>query len=133
MAKRPRAVVKLPPEVHARFKCIDCSVNVFDVGDWYMADPEIWNCLGLGWTDNLCIPCLQKRLGRPFRRNWQDVTPAQIYPWSPGVSRRAYAAMGIDIDAAIRDAKKREERKREARNRRRRELYKLREAAKAAA
>jgi hypothetical protein len=89
MAKRPRAVVKLPPEVHARFKCIDCSVNILDVGDWYMADPEIWNGLGLGWTDNLCIPCLQERLGRPFRRNWQDVTPAQIYPWSPGVSRRA--------------------------------------------
>jgi hypothetical protein len=53
-----------------------------------------------------------------------------LEPWS--VTPRN-AAMGIDIDAAIRDSKKREERKREARNRRRRELYKLREAAKAAA
>jgi hypothetical protein len=126
IAKQP---VELPAEVHARFNCKDCPVNVLDVGDWYMAWPEIWKGLGLGWHDNLCIPCLQKRLGRPFRDGWQDVVPAQSYPWSPGISRRTWAAIGIDIDAVIRDQEKREARKRKARNKRRRELYRERRAA----
>jgi hypothetical protein len=63
MTIKTRKVEKLPPEEHARYKCNDCDDNVLDVGDWYLANPDIWRGLGLEWDDNLCIPCLQKRLG----------------------------------------------------------------------
>src|SRR5215469_1209620 len=48
--------------------CNDCGIDVLAIGDWYMATSEIWEKqLGLGWNDNLCIACLQKRLGRKAR------------------------------------------------------------------
>src|SRR5262245_29613061 len=50
-----------PQRVIPEFICNDCSVNVLEIGDWYLARPEIWeNELGLGWGDNLCIACLEK-------------------------------------------------------------------------
>jgi hypothetical protein len=49
----------------ARFKCNDCGVNVIKTGDFYMLNPEIWeDQLHLSWTDNLCVTCLEKRIGR---------------------------------------------------------------------
>jgi len=76
MGKRERVV--LPPEVLARFVCLDCGVNVVESGDWYMARPEIWDGLGLGWHDNLCVACLEARLGRRLRPGTcGDVHPAQ--------------------------------------------------------
>ena len=46
-----------------KFFCNDCKVDVVAIGDWYMSPPEVWKRLGLGWSDNLCIACLTKRLG----------------------------------------------------------------------
>ncbi len=59
-----------PPQ----FACNDCGVDVLAIGDWYMARPEVWHKLGLTWSDNLCVACLDRRLGRPARA-WQDITP----------------------------------------------------------
>ena len=57
-----------------KFLCNDCRVDVLVSGDWYMAAPQLWKKqLGLGWEDNLCLPCLEKRLGRkvkPFTDIW---------------------------------------------------------------
>ena len=47
-----------------KYPCIDCGVDVLQIGDWYMALPDLWeDKLGLTWDDNLCIACLDKRLG----------------------------------------------------------------------
>lgn len=52
----------------ARYACIDCGVNVIEIGDFCMINPSIWNGqLGLKETDNLCIACIEKRLGRKLR------------------------------------------------------------------
>jgi hypothetical protein len=49
----------------ARHKCIACSVNVIEIGDYSMLQPDLWKQqLGLIWTDNLCIKCIETRLGR---------------------------------------------------------------------
>jgi hypothetical protein len=49
----------------ARYTCNDCSVNVIDCGDFCMLQPAIWEeQFGLGWDDNLCLACIEKRLGR---------------------------------------------------------------------
>jgi hypothetical protein len=45
--------------------CNDCGVDCLALGEYYMLNPDIWGKqLGLGWGDNLCIGCLEKRLGR---------------------------------------------------------------------
>jgi hypothetical protein len=56
------------------YRCNDCGIDVLASGDWYMATPEVWKGLGLGWDDNLCVACLEKRLGRAARP-WDDVLP----------------------------------------------------------
>jgi hypothetical protein len=49
-------------------KCNDCGVNVIRAGEYYMLSPEIWeDKLHLKWDDNLCIGCLEARLGRKLR------------------------------------------------------------------
>jgi hypothetical protein len=49
----------------ARFTCNDCGVNVVKIGDFCMLKPQIWEgVLGLGWNDNLCVRCIEARLGR---------------------------------------------------------------------
>jgi hypothetical protein len=59
-----------------RYPCNDCRRDCARIGHWYMAETNLWEKqLGLGWKDNLCLDCLEKRLGRPLR-GWDDVTPA---------------------------------------------------------
>jgi hypothetical protein len=56
---------KFSPEEIARHRCLDCGVNVIEIGDYCMVQSEIWrDQFGLGWDDNLCIACIEKRLGR---------------------------------------------------------------------
>jgi hypothetical protein len=57
--------------------CNDCGVNVLESGDWYMTPPELWAGLGLEWDDNLCIPCLEKRLGRDAKF-LEDILPIPV-------------------------------------------------------
>ena len=55
-------------------RCNDCGVDVWEIGDWYMAPSKIWgDKLGLGWDDNLCLTCLERRLGRPVKLG--DIVP----------------------------------------------------------
>ena len=55
-------------------RCNDCGVDVWESGDWYMAPSKIWgDKLGLGWDDNLCLTCLERRLGRPVKLG--DIVP----------------------------------------------------------
>jgi len=49
-----------------RMNCVDCGINVVAVGDYYMVNKTVWDRLGLMWTDNLCIPCLERRCGHEF-------------------------------------------------------------------
>jgi len=56
---------KLSPRQIARCRCNDCGVNVIEAGDYCMLRPRIWrDTFGLGITDNLCLACIEKRLGR---------------------------------------------------------------------
>jgi hypothetical protein len=49
----------------ARCKCLDCGVNVIRAGDYCLLDFGLWDDeLHLGWHDNLCIVCIEERLGR---------------------------------------------------------------------
>ena len=58
----------------ARHKCIDCGVNVIEIGDYCMLTPKIWNDkFHLKWTDNLCIKCIEARLGRRLRPGLLDL------------------------------------------------------------
>jgi hypothetical protein len=45
--------------------CIDCRTDVAAIGDYYHLRDEVWvGQLKLCWDDNLCIRCLERRLGR---------------------------------------------------------------------
>jgi hypothetical protein len=62
-----------------RRRCNDCRRDVVRMGHWYMASPTLWGKqLGLGWDDNLCLDCLEKRLGRKLRPGifGSDVSPS---------------------------------------------------------
>lgn len=64
-----------------KYLCNDCGVDVLETGDWYLAPSEIWEkTLGFGWNDNLCLACLERRLGRPLIGGFGDCTPASSYP-----------------------------------------------------
>jgi hypothetical protein len=76
----------LPAEELARLVCIDCGINIVEIGEFYMCDSDIWERLGLGWTDNLCLGCLDKRLGRKARF-WHELFPVS-YPWMRPLSDR---------------------------------------------
>ena len=75
------------PETKPSVECNDCGVDVLELGEWYMASTELWEQqLGLGWSDNLCIGCLEQWLGR--RVVVGDIGPAsssQNDPYSPAV------------------------------------------------
>ena len=80
---------ELPPEELARYGCNDCGVNVVTIGEFYMLKPEIWNDqLGLGWDDNLCIGCLERRLGRKVTFLELNGGFLPHYPWTKPPSIR---------------------------------------------
>jgi hypothetical protein len=59
-----------------KYFCNDCGVDVVALGDWYMCPDTVWEEeLCLGWSDNLCITCLVKRLGRE-PQSFTDIFPA---------------------------------------------------------
>jgi hypothetical protein len=80
----------------ARYRCNDCSVNVVTAGEFYMLRPEIWgDQLGLGWDDNLCIGCLEKRLGRKVALVDMGCFPR--YPWMKPLSVRLLHRMHSQV------------------------------------
>ena len=76
----------------ARHRCNDCSVNVIKIGDYCMVRSEIWDGeLDLGWRDNLCIACIEKRLGRrltPHDLGWGFSPSVDGYPKSDTLLER---------------------------------------------
>jgi hypothetical protein len=64
----------------ARHVCLDCKRNVIELGDYCVIDSKIWkDKLGLNWSDNLCIACVETRLGR-------KLTPLEVgWGIAPGV------------------------------------------------
>ena len=60
--------------------CNDCGVDCAKIGEYYTASPKVWEeTLGLGWADNLCIGCLERRLGR--RMTMRDLCRWPNSPW----------------------------------------------------
>ena len=78
-----------------RYPCNDCGVDVLEIGDWYMAR-KIWDELGLGWTDNLCLACLEKRLGRPLAPGYTDIFLASSP--APRISDRLIRLWDLKVD-----------------------------------
>ena len=56
-----------------RHKCLDCGINVIKAGDYCLLNSKIWKGrFGLGWNDNLCIACIEARLGRKLSMRLHD-------------------------------------------------------------
>jgi hypothetical protein len=91
MAARQRNY-KFSREDIARHKCLDCGVNVIEIGDYCMVRDEIWrDAFGLGWNDNLCMVCIEKRLGRrltPHDLNFGFTPQVEGYPKSDALHER---------------------------------------------
>jgi len=52
-------------DLYARFTCVDCKVNTFEIDEYYMVHDEIWLSAGMRLNGGmLCIGCLEERLGR---------------------------------------------------------------------
>jgi hypothetical protein len=48
-----------------RTRCRDCGLDVTAAGHWHMLLDSVWARTGLGPEDGvLCLPCIEKRLGR---------------------------------------------------------------------
>jgi hypothetical protein len=71
----------------ARCVCDDCGVNVIKIGEYFMLNANMWeNQLGPGAWDNLCIGCIEARLGRKI---WfPDMCNVPNYPWMRPISDR---------------------------------------------
>jgi hypothetical protein len=85
----------------AACKCNDCGTNVIKDGSYCMLHPRIWEKkFGLGWNDNLCLACIEARLGRKLSMARLDFIspPPQIegYPTSDALWER----YGFNIDEA---------------------------------
>jgi hypothetical protein len=94
-----------------RYECKDCGVDVLATGDWYMATPDLWGRqLGLGRDDNLCLACLERRLGRPvvpladivpvtgtLNRVWPERLSARMIELFPPTPRRRRPPQGAEI------------------------------------
>ena len=74
--------------------CNDCGVDVVAAGEYYMLRSDIWKeQLGLGWSDNLCIGCLEQRLGRTV--TLRDFGSFPSYPWMQPASDRLMDRFGF--------------------------------------
>jgi hypothetical protein len=83
---------KVSPEELARLTCNDCGVNVAEVGELFMIKDEIWKGqFGLAWNDNLCLGCIEARLGRELR--FLDLMTISNYPWVGPPSERMVARL----------------------------------------
>lgn len=102
LSKRKPRRQPLPKHVRDRFACNDCGVNVLTSGEFYMCTAKIWEeQLGLGWRDNLCIGCLEQRLGRKVGPLWQvnsDFSLPPNYPWMYPTAPRLLDRYGFKQD-----------------------------------
>lgn len=45
-------------------RCMDCHVNVYAIGEYYHVHDHVWLAAVPDKKGELCIECLEKRLGR---------------------------------------------------------------------
>lgn len=85
----------------ARCVCNDCGVNVIKRGDYCMINPQIWeDQFRLGWSDNLCIACIEARLGRQLTLlDFCCFPSVEGYPASEVLISR-FAGTGTKAEAA---------------------------------
>jgi hypothetical protein len=89
--RKAKKSVGLSAKELARYRCNDCSVNVVIAGECYMLNDEIWeDQLGLGWDDNLCIGCLEQRLGRKVSMANTQSAHHVVYPFSKRLCARLF-------------------------------------------
>jgi hypothetical protein len=71
-------------------------VNVLVIGEFCMVHPDIWDDqLGLGWDDNLCIGCIEARLGRKLKGPCPDFMSFPSYSWMYPTSERLMDRYGF--------------------------------------
>ena len=58
------------------FLCVDCKVNTSKIKEHYFVNTELWLSSGATIHQQLCISCLEKRIGRLL--NSSDFTSASI-------------------------------------------------------
>jgi hypothetical protein len=53
-------------EEKAKFDCVDCGVNTYEIDEYYMVTNDIWDNEAKMKPRGgmLCIDCLEKRIGR---------------------------------------------------------------------
>lgn len=44
--------------------CMDCAVDVYEIGEYYLVHSKVWLEAVPDKKGQLCIECLEKRLGR---------------------------------------------------------------------
>jgi hypothetical protein len=49
--------------------CLDCGVDTVAINEFYMVNDDIWRVANSGLEGMLCIPCLERRLGRTLGQN----------------------------------------------------------------
>lgn len=64
--------------------CHDCGLDVADSGDyWYMVWDEVWAETGLDPDDGfLCVPCIERRLGRALTPDEFNDAPINRMAWA---------------------------------------------------
>ncbi len=62
--------------------CVDCGVDTFEIGEYYMVSDACWRRAGMKPHGGfLCISCLEKRLGKKLKSinfkdcplNWRNI------------------------------------------------------------
>jgi hypothetical protein len=76
-SKRRQRTERKPIE---QYNCNDCKINTVRCGEFYMLKHDLWKGkLKLGWNDNLCVGCLEARLGRKITIG--DLAFLPTYRW----------------------------------------------------
>lgn len=72
--------------------CDDCGADCIEIGEYIILQPDAWQRnLGLRWSNNLCVGCIEKRLGR--RLQPRDFLTWPRYSWTHPYSTRLLARM----------------------------------------
>lgn len=58
------------------WRCLDCGINTDAIDEYYMLRDEVWERANPDVDGNLCIGCVELRLGRTLKA--ADFTGAQI-------------------------------------------------------
>ena len=50
-------------------KCLDCAVDTHEINEYYMVHDELWLMANPADYGELCIGCLESRIGRKLNAN----------------------------------------------------------------